>query len=50
MSKNVKMMILPWLLILGGIFSLSMFPVFIGGACMVLGIIMILETIWPVGS
>ena len=47
MSKGMKMRLLPWLLILGGFCSLNMLPAIVCGGCMVVGITMLLERIWP---
>jgi len=41
------MTLLPWLLIVFGFFTLNMFNGIIAGACMVVGITMLIERIWP---
>ena len=38
---------LPWLLIVFGFLTLDMFQGYLGLACMVTGIVMIIERIWP---
>lgn len=42
-----KMKLLPWLLIIFGFFTLNMFNGYIAITCMIIGIIMITERIWP---
>lgn len=37
----------PCLLILVGIVALNMLPIFIGGGLIILGIVMLIERIWP---
>ena len=37
----------PCLLILVGFYLLNMLPVFIGGGLIILGIVMLVERIWP---
>lgn len=43
----MKMTLLPFLLIVFGFLTLDMFQGFIALACMVIGIVMIIERIWP---
>lgn len=38
---------LPWVLIIGGFYSLTFLPAIIAGGCMVIGFTMLLERIWP---
>ena len=45
MNRTKKAM--PWLLILGGFFTLNMLPIFVGGACIIAGLVMIIEQLWP---
>ena len=48
MEKNNKMMkMLPLLLIVIGFLTLDMFQGYVALACMVTGIVMIIEKIWP---
>jgi len=46
-KKEMKMRLLPWVLILGGFCTLNMLPAVLCGSCMVVGITMLLERIWP---
>lgn len=46
-KRNMKMTLLPFLLIVFGFLTLDMFQGFIALACMVIGIVMIIERIWP---
>lgn len=41
------MTVLPWLLIVFGFFTLNMFQGYLALACMVIGIMMLIERIWP---
>ena len=47
MSKEMKMRLLPWLLIFVGFYLLSFLPWMISCACMILGIVMLIERRWP---
>ena len=47
MNKEMKMRLLPWLLIMFGFFTLNMFQGYISLICMIIGIVMLLERIWP---
>jgi hypothetical protein len=38
---------MPWLLIVFGFLTLNMFQGYVALACMVIGIVMIIERIWP---
>ena len=38
---------LPWLLIFVGICVLNMLPIYVGGGLIILGIVMLVERIWP---
>ena len=46
-TKTWKMRLLPWLLIAIGIYTLDMFQGYVALACMVIGVTMIIESIWP---
>ena len=41
------MKVLPWLLIIFGFLNLNLFQGYVGLACMVIGITMLIERIWP---
>ena len=47
MRKEIILKALPWLLIIAGLYALTLLPAIIGGACMVIGITMLLNRIWP---
>lgn len=47
MSKEMKMRLLPWFLIFGGFYLLTKLPAVVAGGCMVVGITMLLDRIWP---
>lgn len=38
---------MPWLLIVFGFFTLNMFQGYLALACMVIGIVMLIERVWP---
>ncbi len=38
---------LPWLLIVFGFLTLNMFQGFVAITCMVIGIVMLIERVWP---
>ena len=38
---------MPWLLIVFGFFTLNMFQGFVAITCMVIGIVMLIERVWP---
>ena len=46
-TNSIFMTFLPWLLIVFGFFTLGMFQGYIAITCMVIGITMLLERIWP---
>lgn len=47
-KRNEKMMkAMPWLLIFGGFFALTILPAIVAGGCILLGIIMLIEKLWP---
>ena len=45
-NKHLKKA-MPWLLIVFGFLTLNMFQGYVALACMVIGIVMIIERIWP---
>ena len=45
--RSFLMKALPWLLIVFGFFTLNMFQGYLALACMVIGIVMLIERIWP---
>lgn len=47
MRKEMKMKLMPWLMIVFGFFTLNMFQGVVAITCMVVGITMLLERIWP---
>ena len=46
-NKSFLMKVLPWLLIIFGFLNLNLFQGYVGLACMVIGITMLIERIWP---
>ena len=46
-NNSVLMKVLPWILIFGGFYSLVFLPPIIAGSCLVVGITMLIERIWP---
>lgn len=38
---------MPWLLIVFGFFTLNMFQGYLALACMVIGIVILIERVWP---
>lgn len=46
-KRGLLMKVLPLLLIILGFLTLDMFQGYIGLACMVIGIVMLFERIWP---
>ena len=46
-KRNFLMKAMPFLLIVFGFFTLGMFQDYVAGACMVIGIVMLIERIWP---
>ena len=46
-KRDLFMKVLPWLLIVFGFFTLNMFQGFVAITCMVVGIVMVIERIWP---
>ena len=47
MKNKLLMKALPWLLIVFGFLTLNMFQGYLALACMVIGIMMLIERIWP---
>lgn len=47
MRNSWLMKTLPWLLIIFGFFTLNMFQGYLALACMVIGIVMLIERVWP---
>ena len=47
MRNKLLMKAMPWLLIVFGFFTLNMFQGYLALACMVIGIVMLIERIWP---
>ena len=47
MAKEKKMSLLSWLLILFGLSMLNMFGGVFSGACIVIGVVMMIECRWP---
>lgn len=47
MRNKLLMKAMPWLLIVFGFLTLDMLQGFIALACMVIGIVIIIELIWP---
>ena len=47
MSKEMKMRLLPWVLLFGGFLSLSILPPVVGGFCMIIGFVMLIDRRWP---
>ena len=41
------MKVLPWLLIIFGFLTLNMFQGYVALSCMLVGIVMLIERIWP---
>ena len=46
-NRSLLMKALPWLLIVFGFFTLNMFQGYLALACMVIGIVMKIERVWP---
>lgn len=46
-KRSLLMKAMPWLLMVFGFLLLNRFPPVIGGGCMVIGIVMLIEKIWP---
>ena len=46
-NRSIFMKAMPWLLIVFGFLTLNMFQGYVALACMVIGIVMIIERIWP---
>ena len=46
-KRNLLMRTLPWLLIVFGFLTLNMFQGFVAITCMVIGIVMLIERVWP---
>ena len=46
-NRFFLMKAMPWLLIVFGFLTLNMFQGYVALACMVIGIVMIIERIWP---
>ncbi len=47
MSNSILMAVMPWLLIVLGFLSLSILPPIVAGSCMLVGLVMLIERIWP---
>ena len=47
MKNSLLMKAMPWLLIVFGFFTLNMFQGFVAITCMVIGIVMLIERVWP---
>lgn len=47
MDRSIKMKALPWLLIVIGFLTLNMFQGYLALACMVIGIVILIERVWP---
>ena len=46
-KRYLLMRTLPWLLIVFGFLTLNMFQGFVAITCMVIGIVMLIERVWP---
>ena len=46
-NRSLLMKAMPWLLIVFGFFTLNMFQGYLALACMVIGIVMKIERVWP---
>lgn len=46
-KRGLLMKVLPWLLIVFGFLTLNMFQGVVALACMVIGIVMLIERVWP---
>lgn len=46
-NRSLLMKVLPWLLIVFGFFTLNMFQGYLALACMVIGIVILIERVWP---
>ncbi len=46
-KRGVLKQAMPWLLIVFGFLTLDMFQGFIAISCMVIGVVMLIERIWP---
>ena len=46
-KRNFLMKVLPWLLIILGLLTLNMFQGYVALSCMLVGIVMLIERIWP---
>ena len=46
-KRSFSMKVLPWLLIIFGFLTLNMFQGFVAMTCMVIGIVMLIERVWP---
>ena len=47
MMNKLFMKVLPWLLIIFGFLTLNMFQGYLALTCMVIGIVMLIEQVWP---
>ncbi len=47
MRNKLLMKAMPWLLIVFGFFTLNMFQGYLALACMVIGIVILIERVWP---
>ena len=46
-KHGLLMKVLPWLLIVFGFLTLNMFQGYLALSCMVIGIVMLIERVWP---
>ena len=46
-KSSLTMKVLPWLLIVFGFLTLNMFQGFIAITCLVIGVVMQIERVWP---
>lgn len=46
-NRSFLMKVLPWLLIIIGFLTLNMFQGYVALVCMVIGIVMLIERVWP---
>ena len=46
-NRGLLMKVLPWLLVVLGFLTLNMFQGYLALACMVIGIVILIERVWP---
>lgn len=46
-NHRILMAVMPWLLIVLGFLSLSILPPIVAGSCMLVGLVILIERIWP---